>query len=50
MMLLTAGEPRKTRAATVIECEVTVPDERNAADVGFLRLLADPISTGTFVL
>jgi hypothetical protein len=31
--------------------EVTmVLDERNAADAGFLRLLADPTATGTFVL
>jgi hypothetical protein len=27
-----------------------VLNERSAADVGFLRLLADPMSTGTFVL
>ena len=27
-----------------------VLDERSAADAGFLRLLADPTSTGTFVL
>jgi hypothetical protein len=27
-----------------------VLDERNAADADFLRLLADPTSTGTFVL
>jgi hypothetical protein len=31
--------------------EITmVLDERSAADAGFLRLLADPTSTGTFVL
>ena len=27
-----------------------VLDENNDADAGFLRLLADPTSTGTFVL
>jgi|SRR5882672_7425702 len=54
MMLLesTAGElVKRALPAADQNGEVTmVLDERSAADAGFLRLLADPTSTGTFVL
>jgi len=54
MMLLesAAGEFVKRALPTVDQNgEATmVLNERSAADAGFLRLLADPTSTGTFVL
>ena len=54
MMLLesTAGDLLK-RALPAAEQKgelMMVMNERSDADIGFLRLLVDPTSTGTFVL